>query len=222
MGCHHIYEISQMDDYLAANLAESWTVTMKGRHFSSVACDYAIESTQNKDFKGPAGLSGHMDADLRLAWCLSSSWCAQVLTVVNELANVKHTNDPHVQATVSKIITDNNDLLKLINLLKTDNPFRSTSTDFHKLLSGAKLPFEIVEELCGASAKFVTTANNFIKEHLIEKRTSIFTTINKGNVRLLTMTLAPEKPLTNASNMQKQFRALMYCSLFRPTIKLET
>ncbi|CAF0989413.1 unnamed protein product [Didymodactylos carnosus] len=198
---------------------DNWTVTMKGRHFSSVACDYAIESTQNKDFKGPAGLSGHVDADLRLAWSLSSTWCAQVLTVVDELSNVKQTNDPHVQATQSRIVTDNKDLSKMITILKTDNSFQSNSKDFYKILSGVKLPNEIVDELCNASTKFVKTANNFIKETLIDKKMSIFTTINKGNVRLLTSSLPPEKPLSNNNN-EKLFKSLMYCSLFRSNINL--
>ncbi|CAF1261022.1 unnamed protein product, partial [Didymodactylos carnosus] len=222
MESHHIYELSQMNTNDLQELSNNWTVSMKGRTFSSIACDYAIETTQNKDFKGPSGLSGHMDADLRTAWSLSSTWCAEVLNIVDELSNTKQTNDHHIQATPSRTPTDNNDLMKLITVFKTDNPFQCQTKDFYKILSGIKLPNDIVSELCGASAKFIPTANAFIKEHLIEKRSTVFTTIHKGNVRLLTSSVSPEKTLTVINNNdEKLFKSPMYYSAFRLNIKLE-
>ncbi|CAF1178711.1 unnamed protein product [Didymodactylos carnosus] len=223
MSCHHVYEITQMDQYLKDELTENWTVMMKDRPFSSIACDYAIESTQNKDFKGPAGLTGHMDCDLRTAWALTSPWCAEIKTVVDELANNKLSNNPHVQATQSRIATDNQDLKSMLMILRTDNPFTSQTKDFHKILSGVVISVDIVNELCAASTKFLDVANSFINQHVVGKKTSIFTTISKGNVRLLNTTTALPKTITKTTKEtnEKLLRTLIHCSIFRPQASLE-
>ncbi|CAF1463321.1 unnamed protein product [Didymodactylos carnosus] len=164
-----------------------------------------------------------MDTDLHTAWSLSSTWCVEVLNIVDELSNTKQTNNHHIQATPFRITTDNNDLVKLITVFKADNPFQCQTKEFYKILSGIKLPNDIVSELCGAPAKFIPMATAFIKDHLIKKRSTIvFTIIHKGNVRLLTSSVSPQKPLTvTNNNNEKLFNSLMYCSAFSSNIKLE-
>ncbi|CAF1603341.1 unnamed protein product, partial [Didymodactylos carnosus] len=218
MACHHIYQISQLNKHLLQQLEDNWTVTMSGKPFTSVACDYAIESTQNRDFKGPAGLTGYMDCDLRMAWALSSSWCAEIKLVVDQLVNVKHSNTPHVQATPIRILTDNNDINAILAVLKTDNPFESSrKKELHKLLSGVQIQSDIVIDLCNASSELIKIANEFIQTNIISKDSSAFTTIKKNNIRLLSSSSSPAKTITNSSNSEKFFKLLIYCRPFRST-----
>ena len=156
--------------------------------FNSVSTDMALEQSLNKDTKTKGGIIGFtQDYDAVERWTLTSHLRAAVYGNFKDLAAISQSSEEK-ELSQAKIKKSEKSVVSVIKTVKEQfvSPFEFNSSKIQYLqniVSGVLVKDEFREEILNAHSIGKQAADEFVKERILDGKTSFWAPITKMNLK---------------------------------------